>query len=77
MEKMRTRLATREGKRKYMVEPVFGDIKHNRNMEGVLLRGKWKAKREFLIMCIAHNLKKIANYIKVMGRNLQLQPKLL
>jgi hypothetical protein len=81
MQTMRARLATKEGKRKYgkrkcIVEPVFGDMKYNRNMRGVLLRGKIKAKGEFLIMCIAHNLKKIANYIRGMGFSLKLQLKL-
>lgn len=79
MQKMRTRLDTKEGKRKYrkrkyIVEPVFGDIKYNRNMRGVLLRGKLKAKGEFLIMCIAHNLKKIARYITEMGNSPMLCP---
>lgn len=69
MNKMRARLETSEGKRiygkrKYMVEPVFGDMKYNRKMCEVLLRGKLKAGGEFLIMCIAHNLRKIAKYIK-------------
>lgn len=67
-EKMRIRLGTKEGKgkygkRKYLVEPVFGDMKYNRNMRQLLLRGKLKAKGEFLIMCISHNLKKIARYL--------------
>ncbi len=71
-EKMRVRLDTKEGKkkygkRKYLVEPVFGDMKYNRNMRQLLLRGKLKAKGEFMIMCIAHNLKKIAKYLTGMG----------
>ena len=79
MEKMRTRLATRQGKkkygkRKYIVEPVFGDMKYNRNYRGVLLRGKFKAMGEFLIMCIAHNLKKIAKYFTGLGNGPMLQP---
>jgi transposase len=68
MQKMRARLETKEGKkkygkRKYMVEPVFGDMKHNQKMGGLLLRGRIKAKGEFLMMCIAHNLKKAAKYL--------------
>jgi transposase len=79
MGKMRVRLDTKEGKeeygkRKYMVEPIFGDMKHNRNMRGLWLRGKRKAGGEFLIMCIAHNLRKIARYIKVLNLEPQLQP---
>jgi transposase len=68
MERMRTRLRTEQGKahygkRKTIVEPVFGDMKFNRKMGGVLLRGKLKARGEFLIICIAHNLRKIAKYL--------------
>ena len=71
MQKMRARLETEEGKqkyakRKYLVEPVFGDMKYNRNMGGLLLRGKIKAAGEFLLACIAHNLRKIAK--KLTGR---------
>ena len=71
MQKMRARLETEEGKqkyakRKYLVEPVFGDMKYNRNMRGLLLRGKIKAAGEFLLACIAHNLRKIAK--KLTGR---------
>jgi len=74
MQKMYVRLDTKVGKekygkRKYMVEPVFGDMKYNRNMRGLLLRGKLRAKGEFLIMCIAHNLRKIARYLTEMGNN--------
>ena len=74
MQKMRARLGTKEGKqkyakRKYIVEPVFGDMKFNRNMRMLLLRGKLKAAGEFMIMCIAHNLKKIAKKSRGPGNN--------
>lgn len=72
IKKMRARLDSKQGKikygkRKYMIEPVFGDMKYNRKMRGLLLRGKLKAKGEFLMMCIAHNLRKIAKYLTAMG----------
>jgi len=51
-------------------------MKYNRNMRGILLRGKIKAKGEFLLMCIAHDLKKIAKYLRGMGSSLKLQPKI-
>jgi len=81
MQAMRIRLATQEGKRTYgkrkdIVEPIFGDMKYNRNMGGILLRGKIKAKGEFLIMCIAHHLKKIAKYLRGLGSRLKLQPEI-
>jgi transposase len=57
-----------------MVEPVFGDMKQNRNYRGLLLRGKMRAMGEFLIMCIAHNLRKIARYLMEAGNGPILQP---
>ena len=62
------RLATKEGqalynKRKCMVEPVFGDLKHNRRFKSFSLRGGLKALGEFLLLCIAHNLRKIYKYL--------------
>ena len=68
MDNMRNLLKTNEGrkiygKRKYMVESIFGVIKHNYKYRELLLRGERKAKGEFMIMCIAHNLKKIAKYL--------------
>lgn len=79
MEKMRTRLETPEGrkkysKRKYIVEPVFGDMKFNRKMGGMSLRGKLGARGEFLIMCIGHNLRKIAKYLSHTPPGPGLQP---
>lgn len=47
-----------------MIEPVFGDMKHNRNMRELKLRGKAKAAGEFLIMCMTHNIRKIAKRMK-------------
>jgi len=72
MERMRARLETEEGKRiygkrKYMVEPVFGDMKYNRKFGEFLLRGKLKATGEFISMSIAHNLRKIARYFNGRG----------
>lgn len=69
-EKMRAKLNTRDGKRKYLermsdVEPVFGNIKHNQKMENFLCRGKSMVKIEFGLTAIAHNFIKIANWIKI------------
>ena len=49
------------------VEPVFGHIKQviYRN-SGFLLRSKAKVQAEFTLAAIAHNLKKMAHYIKNM-----------
>jgi transposase len=66
---MRDRLESVAGReiysrRKSMIEPIFGDMKHNRNMRELKLRGRTKAAGEFLIMCITHNIRKIAKRVK-------------
>jgi len=59
------RLKTEKGiyyrkKRPADVEPVFGNIKHNKNFKRFLLKGIDKTEIEWGLICIAHNLKKIA-----------------
>jgi transposase len=43
------------------VETVFGQIKHNMHFRRFLLRGQAKVKTEWGLICIAHDLKKLAN----------------
>lgn len=59
------RLKTEKGiyyrkKRPADVEPVFGNIKYNKNFKRFLLKGINKTEIEWGLLCIAHNLKKIA-----------------
>lgn len=59
------RLKTEKGifyrkKRPADVEPVFGNIKHNKHFKRFLLKGLDKTEIEWGLLCIAHNLKKIA-----------------
>jgi transposase len=59
------RLKTEKGiyyrkKRPADVEPVFGNIKYNKNFKRFLLKGMDKTEIEMGLLCIAHNLKKIA-----------------
>jgi len=59
------RLKTEKGiyyrkKRPADVEPVFGNIKYNKNFKRFLLKGIDKTEIEWGLLCIAHNLKKIA-----------------
>lgn len=59
------RLKTERGiyyrkKRPADVEPVFGNIKYNKNFKRFLLKGINKTEIEWGLLCIAHNLKKIA-----------------
>jgi hypothetical protein len=78
LEDMRKKLKSEEGKEVYQsrmctVEPVFGQMKQNRGFREFLLRGKAKAKAkvEFVMMCIVHNIEKIGNFIKKHKKNLK------
>lgn len=42
------------------VEPVFGNIKHNKRFKRFMLKGIEKTEIEWGLLCIAHNLSKIA-----------------
>jgi hypothetical protein len=46
--------------RKQVVEPVFGQIKQARGFRQFLLRGLDKVTHEWTLVCIAHNLTKLA-----------------
>jgi transposase len=46
--------------RKQIVEPVFGQIKQARGFRQFLLRGIDKVKAEWALICIAHNITKLA-----------------
>jgi hypothetical protein len=61
---MRAKLATEEGKqlyarRKVIVEPVFGQVKEARGFRRFSLRGLAKARREWTLVCLCHNLLKV------------------
>lgn len=64
-QKAYERLKTEQGiyyrkRRPADVEPVFGNIKSNKNFKRFLLKGITKTEIEWGLLCIAHNLKKIA-----------------
>jgi len=61
------KLASPEGqaiyaRRQSLVEPVFGNLKFNLGFSRFSLRGLARVKGEFLLLCIAHNLKKLAQW---------------
>lgn len=65
-EAMNHRLRTRRGaklyaKRQHTVEPVFGQIKHDRGMRRFVRRGLNAAQSEWQLITTAHNLLKLAN----------------
>ncbi|MBI5574378.1 MAG: IS1182 family transposase, partial [Elusimicrobia bacterium] len=69
IDKMRRKLSTKKGKkiyakRKITAEPVFGNLSQNLGFREFLLRGLEKVKGEFSLMCSAHNLLKIARFLR-------------
>jgi hypothetical protein len=49
----------RYARRKAIVEPVFGQLKHARGFDTLSLRGLALAAGEYLLACLAHNLGKL------------------
>jgi len=47
------------GFRKWIIEPVFGQMKHCRGLTSFLLRGLEKVQGEFSLWCITHNILKL------------------
>jgi transposase/ribonuclease HI len=63
VERMKRKLQTKVGaavyaSRKYIVEPVFGQIKQGRGFRQFLLRGLEKVRGEWALVCMTHNLLK-------------------
>ncbi len=64
-EQARTNLLSDQGRklsiqRNVDVESVFGQLKHNWGFRRFLLKGKEKVRTEWGILCIAHNIAKLA-----------------
>ncbi len=62
--RMARKLATRRGhaiyaRRKAIVEPVFGQIKHARGFRQFLRRGLGRVQQEWALICLTHNLLKL------------------
>jgi transposase len=63
-EKMARKLRTKQGRaeyarRKAMIEPPFGQIKHCRGFRQFLLRGLEQMQGEWKLVCLTHNLLKL------------------
>jgi transposase len=66
---MRQRLQTDEGQQVYgqrqrIVEPVFGQIKHNRKITRLLRRGKQAVQAEITLIATTHNLLKLRSALQ-------------
>jgi len=62
--KMARKLRTKRGRaeyarRKAIIEPIFGQIKHCRGFRQFLLRGLQKMKAEWKLICLTHNILKL------------------
>lgn len=63
-QRMARKLRTQKGRERYarrkgMVEPVFGQVKHGRGFRQFLLRGKRKMRSEWRLVSLTHNLLKL------------------
>ncbi len=76
LNRMRSKLNTPYGqelyrKRKIIVEPVFGNMHHNLGLREFNVRKRPKVTGEFLLMCIAHNVRKIARALNRKGNSIR------
>ena len=43
------------------VEPVFGNLRHNKRLARLNLRGREKVNTQWHLYCMVHNIEKLAN----------------
>lgn len=65
-ERMRRAIDSTRGRYLYSqridtVEPVFGNIRHNKNLSRLNLRGREKVNTQWHLYCMVHNIEKLAN----------------
>lgn len=68
-QRMRERIDSDEGKELYgrrfaTVEPVFGNLRHNKQLNRFTLRGQAKVDGQWKLFALVHNIEKWANYRK-------------
>jgi hypothetical protein len=56
------------GRRFATVEPVFGNIRHNKQLNRFTLRGRRKVDTQWKLYCLVHNIEKWMNYGTVGGK---------
>ncbi|GAA3980201.1 IS1182 family transposase [Allohahella marinimesophila] len=64
---MKQRIDTEHGRTIYshrmsVVEPVFGNITHNKHLKRFSLRGQEKVQSQWRLFCLVHNLEKLQRY---------------
>jgi transposase/IS5 family transposase len=65
-ERMRCAIDSARGRHMYSqrlgtVEPVFGNIRHNKRLTRLNLRGREKVNAQWHLYCMVHNIEKLAN----------------
>ena len=66
---MRTRIDSEEGRHQYgrrfaTVEPVFGNVRHNKRLDRFTLRGRTKVDGQWKLFALVHNIEKLTNFRK-------------
>ena len=66
-DKMKRRIDSPEGRNQYgrrfaTVEPVFGNLRHNKRLNRFTLRGKKKVDSQWKLFCLVHNIEKLAHH---------------
>ncbi|WP_230969197.1 transposase [Nitrogeniibacter aestuarii] len=66
-ERMKQRVDSAQGKRMIAarfatVEPVFGNLRHNKRLTRFTLRGRTKVDGQWKLMCLMHNIEKLAHH---------------
>jgi hypothetical protein len=66
-QRMKRKIDTPDGRRCYgqrfgIVEPVFGNIRHNKRLNRFTLRSRRKVDAQWKLYCLVHNIEKLMNY---------------
>jgi transposase len=66
-DKMKRRIDSPEGRARYgrrfaTVEPVFGNLRHNKQLNRFTLRGRIKVDAQWKLYCLVHNIEKLAHH---------------
>ena len=66
-EAMKRRIDSAEGRALYgrriaTVEPVFGNLRHNKGLDRFTLRGQRKVDTQWKLYCLVHNIEKLAHH---------------
>ncbi|MDO8465456.1 MAG: IS1182 family transposase [Gallionella sp.] len=66
-DKMKRKIDSPEGRIQYgqrfaTVEPVFGNLRHNKQLNRFTLRGRAKVDAQWKLYCLVHNIEKLAHH---------------